>query len=254
MKDQETIRNPFRAVIFDLDGVLWDGEPLYHEAFNLVLARYGHQLNDEDYTQIMGHAVDACWQWVRERFGLTESLSDLLIAYDNAVVDLMRRPAEPLPGVRALLDELTRRGFPLAVASASLRPWVDTTLAGLGLRPLFQAVVSASEVDNGKPAPDLYLAAARLLRVSPGKCLAFEDTAAGVAAAKAAGMSVVQVRVASTALSLLPNADMVIENYSQFDLSLLDGQPVQATKPGSATIETAVPSSLNSPSTGPVKP
>ena len=69
------MRRSFRAVVFDLDGVLWDGEPLYHEAFNVVLKPYGHSisLTDPEYVQIIGKSVEAAWEWMRKRFELTES-------------------------------------------------------------------------------------------------------------------------------------------------------------------------------------
>src|SRR3989304_1231478 len=122
----------FGAVIFDLDGVLWDGEPLYHEAFNVVLAPLGH-------------------------------------------------PA------------LKRLGVPIAVASASLRAWVDATLRGLGLENAFEATVSASEVASAKPAPDLYLTAAARLGVAPARCLAVEDTLAAVPSPQAGGRVAAQL-------------------------------------------------------------
>ena len=213
---------PFRAVVFDLDGVLWDGEPLYHEAFNVVLAPYGHSISDDDYGNIIGHSVESAWQWVRERFDLDESPGRFYRAYDEAVLRLLQRPADPLPGVRDLLAELRKRGLPLGLASASLRQWVDATLRSLKLEDAFDAVVSASEVERAKPAPDLYLTAAKRLGVRPAACLAVEDTATGIAAAKAAGMFAVQVRAASTALPPLAEADLVIDDFSQLDLSLLD--------------------------------
>jgi len=212
----------FSAVIFDLDGVLWDGEPLYHEAFNVVLAPYGHRVSDDDYRQIIGHSVEYCWEWLRRRLNLSEPLDRLLSAYDEAVLHLLQRPLQPLPGVRPLIDELRRRGVPIAVASASLRQWVEATLRGLGLQDAFDAVVSASEVDNGKPAPDLFLAAAQRLGVPTQHCLAVEDTAAGIAAAKAAGMFAVQLRAASTALPPLLDADLILESFADFNLSLLE--------------------------------
>jgi len=211
----------YRAVIFDLDGVLWDGEPLYQEAFNAVLAPFGHRVSDEDYSQFIGKSVEASWEWVRDRFQITEPPGEFLRAYDRAVLTLLEQPLEPLPGVRPLLDELRRRGVPIAVASASLRRWVNATLRGLGLADAFDAVVSASEVENAKPAPDLFLAAAQRLGVPPGDCLAVEDTAPGIAAARAAGMFAVQLRAASTALPPLPQANLVLEDFSRFDLSLL---------------------------------
>lgn len=215
----------YRAVVFDLDGVLWDGEPLYHEAFNVVLQPYGHSiaLTDPEYTQIIGESVEAAWDWMRNRFELTESPAVFYRAYDEAVLELMKQPREPLPGVRGLLAELKSREIPVGLASASLRNWVDVTLQGLGLNGAFAATATASEVERSKPAPDLYLLAAEGLGVPPQSCLAFEDTPSGIASAQGAGMFAVQVRASSTALPPLPQADLVIENYSEFDLSLLDG-------------------------------
>ena len=210
----------FRAVIFDLDGVLWDGEPLYHEAFNVVLAPLGHRVSEDDYNQVIGQSVEACWDWMWERFKLTEPAASFLPAYDQAVLRLLQRPAEPLPGVRSLLRELRRLGVPIGVASSSLRPWVDATLRGLALEHAFDATVSASEVAAAKPAPDLYLAAAARLGVPPQRCLAVEDTLAGLRSAKAAGMFAVQLRAASTALPPLEEADLVLDTLEGFDLSL----------------------------------
>src|SRR5438093_1582534 len=184
----------FRAVIFDLDGVIWDGEPLYHEAFNVVLAPHGHTVTESDYSQIIGLSVEAAWDWVRERFSLTDSPAVFYTAYNDAVLELMKQPREPLPGVSALLAQLKTRGIPVGLASASLRQWVDTTLGGLGLNGAFVATVTASEVEHSKPAPDLYLASAKQLGVPPAACLAFEDTPSGIASAQRAGMFAVQVR------------------------------------------------------------
>ena len=211
----------FRAVIFDLDGVLWDGEPLYHEAFNVVLAPLGHHVSEDDYRKVIGQSVEACWEWMCERFKLTEPAASFLPAYDRAVLRLLEHPAGPLPGVRPLLGELRRLGVPVAVASSSLRPWVDATLRGLGLEDRFDATVSASEVAAAKPAPDLYLAAAGRLGVPPQRCLAVEDTLAGLRSAKAAGMFAAQLRAASTALPPMAEADLVLESLAGFDLSLM---------------------------------
>jgi HAD superfamily hydrolase (TIGR01509 family) len=210
-------------VVFDLDGVLWDGEPLYHEAFNVVLEPYGHTVSSDDYVNIIGHSVESAWAWVLENFKIREEPARFLRRYNEAVLELLAQPVQPLPGVRELLTELKQRGLPIGLASASLRQWVNATIRGLHIENAFDATVSASEVTNSKPAPDLYLAAAEKLGVPPTECLAVEDTGAGVAAAKAAGMFAVQVRASSTALPPLEQADLVIDDYSQFDLSMLDG-------------------------------
>ena len=211
-----------RGIVFDLDGVLWDGEPLYHEAFNVVLEPFGYTVTNEDYVNIIGSSVEAAWQWVLERFGLTESPDKFYHAYDSAVLTLLEAPVEPLPGVRQLLDELRSRGIPIGLASASLRQWVDATLRGLHLEEAFAATVAAGEVPRSKPAPDLYLRAAEDIGVPAQECLAVEDTRSGITAAKAAGMFAVQSRASSTALRPIAEADLVIDDYSQFDLSLFD--------------------------------
>jgi HAD superfamily hydrolase (TIGR01509 family) len=211
---------PYKAVVFDLDGVLWDGEPLYHEAFNVVLRPYGHVLTMEEYPEIIGTSVEASWAWVLDRFGVAEPPEKFYQLYDDAVLGLMQNEIAPLPGVLNVIATLTDRGVLVGLASASLRQWVDATLAGLGMTGLFTATATASEVQQAKPAPDLYLKAAAGLSVDPAQCVAVEDTVAGIRSARAAGMYAVQVRAASTALPPIEEADAVIEDYSQFDFGL----------------------------------
>ena len=213
----------YRAVVFDLDGVLWDGEPLYHEAFNVVLRPLGHEVTATEYEQIIGSSVEAAWEWVIGRFKLSGPPEQFLAAYDAAVLDLLARPVEPLPGVRETIARLKSIPVPVGLASASLRQWVDATLAGIGLTDEFDTTVSASEVEHAKPAPDLYLQAAEKLGVPAAECIAVEDTRTGVASARAAGMYVVQVRAASTALPPIEEADAVIESYAEFDFAPLGG-------------------------------
>ena len=212
---------PYRAVVFDLDGVLWDGEPIYHEAFNIVLKDLGHHINTEEYEQIIGNSVEAAWAWVLDHFHIEGDPRHFYREYDDAVHKLLAEPVDPLPGVRELLAELEARHIPVGLASASLRQWVDATLSGIGLKDAFRTTVSASEVEHAKPAPDLYLKAAANLGIDPTYCIAVEDTRAGVRSAKSAGMYVIQTRAASTALAPIEEADAVIENYGEFDLGLL---------------------------------
>ena len=217
------MKSRYRAVVFDLDGVLWDGEPLYREAFNVVLRPMGHEVTVPQYDQIIGSSVEAAWEWVIGRFKLTGLPAQFHAAYDVAVLDLLAQPVEPLPGVRETIARLKSIPVPVGLASASLRQWVDATLAGIGLAGEFDVTVSASEVERAKPAPDLYLQAAEKLGVPAAECVAVEDTRTGVASARAAGMYVVQVRAASTALPPIAEADAVIESYAEFDFALLGG-------------------------------
>jgi HAD superfamily hydrolase (TIGR01509 family) len=129
---------------------------------------------------------------------------------------------EALPGVRELIPTLRERRLPLGVASSSTPEWIDALLGGLGLGGAFDAAVSAREAGGSKPAPDVYLLAARRLGAEPARCVAIEDTPTGLASAKAAGMFVVQTRSASSAFPPLEGADLVLDSLLDFPLSLLD--------------------------------
>ena len=195
-------------MVFDMDGVLADSEPVYLAAANAVLSPYGKSITAEQHEAIMGHGVEDTWETLMAELDLPGPMSRYISAYDVELCRLLGRLSEPLPGVRPLVAELRRRGIPLAVASSSWPGWID-------------ALVSAKMVAHPKPAPDLYLLAARTLGRPPEVCIAVEDTPTGIAAAKAAGMLAVQVRASSTAFPPLPDADIVLDSLLDFDLSLL---------------------------------
>jgi HAD superfamily hydrolase (TIGR01509 family) len=137
---------------------------------------------------------------------------------------LLRRlavPRQTLPGVSELVSALRERGVPVAVASSSLASWIEALLGGLRLQGVFDALVPATMVPHPKPAPDIYIEAARRLGKAPERCIAIEDTPTGLAAAKAAGMLTVQVRASSTAWPPQPEADVVLETLRDFDLRLV---------------------------------
>jgi HAD superfamily hydrolase (TIGR01509 family) len=125
--------------------------------------------------------------------------------------------------VREVIAAVQYRGLPLGVASSSEGLWVEALLNGLGLYDSFDAITSGREVTNGKPAPDIYRLAASKLGVAPERCLAIEDTPAGVASVKAAGMFAVQTRSGSSAFPPIEGADLVLDSLLDFDLALFDG-------------------------------
>jgi HAD superfamily hydrolase (TIGR01509 family) len=212
----------FLAVIFDMDGVIADSEPLYHQGLNEVLRDFGLSISEEQHTALLGMTVPATWDAIFEWYSPPVGYDECIARYDKAMVRLLSVPRSPLPGARELLTELKRRGVPRALASSSLPNWVEALLKSTGLDDCFDATVSSTSVANGKPAPDIFLYTAEKLGVEPERCVVLEDSRTGVAAAKAAGMFAVQVRAASTALPPLPEADLVLERLSDFPLPLLD--------------------------------
>jgi HAD superfamily hydrolase (TIGR01509 family) len=214
--------DPFRAVIFDMDGVIADSEPAYLEGINQVLARHSVRLSPGENVEIMGTTVEVTWNRVIERFRLPpEKYEELVAAYDRTMERLLREPREPLPGARRLLEELRKRGAPYALASSAWPNWIASLLEATRLDGSFDVIVSRTMVEHGKPAPDIFLYAAERLGVPPERCVALEDTPPGIAAARAAGMFAIQMRGASTAFPPLPDADLALDSLEAFPLSLL---------------------------------
>ena len=208
----------FRAVIFDMDGVLIDSEPLHLEALNQVLAPLGHQATAAENEQFWGMTSQECWQVLTDRYALTGNLADYLSQYDECLLRILQRPVVPMPGARDVLARLRQNGVRVALASASKKVWVDATLSALRLREFFEVVVCGDEVEHGKPSPDVFLLAATRLGVPPERCVVIEDAPNGILAAKRAGMTAILLRTPATQHVHADDADDVIDSLADFDL------------------------------------
>ncbi len=214
--------NPLEAVIFDMDGVLADSEPLYHLSLNQVLGNHGHVLTEEANKEILGTTVEYTWEWLKRHFGLEGDLGNWIAEYEGVVVKNLKEKVGPSPGVYELLDSLKARGLRLALASSSQGNWVEAVLSSLALQGRFEAVVSGDMVTRGKPDPEIFLLAARKLAVEPQHCLVIEDSPHGIKAGKRAGMRVVAILTPYTRDLDLSEADQVLESLQQFDYGVLD--------------------------------
>ncbi|MDE2697217.1 MAG: HAD family phosphatase [Chloroflexota bacterium] len=208
------------AVIFDLDGVLVDSEPVHWRASERLFAP--NELTMEDYEPFVGLATEPYMAWAREHFGLDASVEELTDRYHEAVTaELESGPIPPLDGACELIAATRARGLHVGLCSQSIADWVHPTLRAAGLGGSFDAVVTGDDVERAKPEPDIYLHAARLLGVAPEACVAIEDSPAGVRSATAAGMLVVQSRQASSAAEPQPGAHLVVGSLRDVDLDRL---------------------------------
>ena len=187
-----------RAVVFDMDGVLVDSEPFGFEALRRVMARYGLPYGEEENAEFLGRTtLDSC-RILKTRHRLPESEETLADWYVEGMLEQIARGPIPMAGVPEVLRRVRAAGYRMALASSAELRVIDANLAALALRPLFEAVVSGTQVPRGKPAPDVFLAAAERLGVSPAACLVVEDSRNGLLAAKAAGMTCAVVPCAHT--------------------------------------------------------
>jgi HAD superfamily hydrolase (TIGR01509 family) len=217
------VNNTYRAVVFDMDGVLVDSEPAFFDAANDVLREEGRSIAWEQYSRLLGTSVQVTWQEIISMLHLRGDLRDYLLRYGDVLLDCLRRPRPPLPGAAELLDELDRRGVPYGLATSSFGPWKDAVLESAGLDGRFRVVVTADMIAHQKPAPDIYRKAAELLAVDATLCVAVEDTVPGIVSAKGAGMYGIQVRAASTALPPIAQADLVIDTLEYFPVAMVEG-------------------------------
>jgi HAD superfamily hydrolase (TIGR01509 family) len=180
------------AVVFDLDGVLLDTEELWDEARRRLAEERGARWPDDAQRAMMGMSSPEWSRYMREVIGLSESPEEISTEVVRRLEALYR---ERLPLVPGALDAVGRIGarWPLGIASSSNRPLIDLFLELTGTRERFRATVSSEEVERGKPAPDVYLEAARRLGVDPGSCAAIEDSENGIRSASAAGMRVIAI-------------------------------------------------------------
>src|SRR5256886_10543213 len=186
------------AVIFDMDGVRPDSEPLHQHAIRVLLAEYGVDWAPDGRDPTVGLTSLESFAVICARHALPHDPRRLDELYTARVLPLLRERVTPLPGVPDVLRTLVARGLRLGLASSSGPDVIETTLATLGVRPLFEVVVSGVEVARGKPAPDVFLEAANRLGVAPEACVVGEGSERGRRAARAAGMRCVAVPCART--------------------------------------------------------
>lgn len=207
----------FEAVIFDMDGVIVDSEPLHERAFREVFAQmgYGEDRHGIEFTQYYGKSDRALWSDFIALHRPAQSLDELMAWKQRHFVGILREHQPIFPPIPDLVAGLAAR-VPLALASGSNHPVIDEVLAMRGLRQYFSAVVSVQDVSRPKPFPDVFLRAAELLGVAPGRCIVIEDSAAGVQAAREAGMQVIAI-TNSLPAAKLAQAHRVVGSYEEIE-------------------------------------
>jgi HAD superfamily hydrolase (TIGR01509 family) len=180
------------AVVFDLDGVLLDSEQLWDEAREQLARERGGRWHEQAQRDMMGMSSLEWSRYMHETIGLPEPPEEISREVVERLTALYRDRLPAIPGAKQAVERLAA-DYKLGLASSSNRELIDLALELLGVAHLFAATVSSEEVARGKPAPDVYLEAARRLGTEPTRAAAVEDSQNGILAAKAAGMRVIAI-------------------------------------------------------------
>lgn len=212
-----------KAVIFDMDGLLIDSEPLWRQAHRKIYTKLGIEFTDEYHLAVLGLRTKEAVEYVYHQHpwkGPSQDEVEALII--DEVVRLVKREGTPKPGVHQALAVCKKAGLPVAIASSSTTDIIDAVVDTLEIREHFEYIYSAQFEQYGKPHPGVFLKVAKHFKVSPRECLVFEDSPAGVLAAKAARMVCIAVPEAEAKEhDFIGVADTVLGSLEEFDEKLL---------------------------------
>ncbi len=184
---------PIRAVAFDMDGLMVNTEELYTIVGDTLLRRRGRRFTAELKREMMGLPGPQAYRVMIDRSGIDATPEELAGEADAIFVGLLPTRLEPLPGLFGILSRLEARGIPRCVATSSSRGFAQRVLRGIGVWDRIQFLLTAEDVERGKPHPDIYLAAAEKFGVSPGQMMVLEDSQNGVRAALQSGALTIAV-------------------------------------------------------------
>lgn len=212
-----------KHIIFDMDGVLVDSEPIHMEILGEVLRGMGVTLTKEYHFTLVGMGALMMWEKLKKDFDLEGDPADLLDTHKAYFFRVIKDREIPLTdGISDLLDRLKSSGYNLSLGSSSPVKLIDIFMEKVDLRGYFDHLVSSEHVANGKPFPDIFLRVSELYNLSPDNFVVIEDSRNGVKAAKAAGMQCIGYRNANSGNQDLSGADLTINDFRELSTEKID--------------------------------
>jgi HAD superfamily hydrolase (TIGR01509 family) len=210
------------VIIFDMDGVLFDSEPLHVKFEDKFLLEMGVSLTVAQKRKFIGLAGDKMWTLLKELKNLNPSVDELVKSdIERRIEFFSENVTTKMPGAEALLIRLSNEGFRMALASSSQTPLIDLQLSRAGFERFFEQKVSGYMVKNGKPDPDIFLFSANLMKTSPKNCIVIEDSCNGVLAAKAAGMKCIGFSSNHFIEQDLSGADIMVNDLKSVSMEMI---------------------------------
>lgn len=211
------------TVIFDMDGVIVDSEPIHMSIEQQLFKRLGINVSIEEHSSYVGTSSQNMWSSIIKKNRLNIGVEDIVQTKKKLFLGYLSEAQnlKPIRGITEFINELKTQGFKLVLASSSNLDTINSVLFKLGLNETFLIRVSGEEVVRSKPDPEIFLKAAKLSNSQVFQCVVVEDSENGVTAAKLAGMKCVGYLNPNSGFQNLANADLIIESFNQIDTNLL---------------------------------
>ncbi len=216
--------NKIEAVIFDMDGVIIDSEPLYFKIQEQLFNDLGFTVSKQEYDTFIGAGMQLMWEKLCSKHDLPFTIKQLIIMNNELIYNTFNN-SDSLQAADDFISFLTyikEKVIKTAVASSTSKKIINVILSKLGIIQEFDVVISSEEVLQGKPEPDIFLEAATMLNVDPKKCIVIEDSTNGVKAAAKAGMKCIGFSNKNSGEQDLSLANIVVENFTNIDLNKLN--------------------------------
>ena len=208
-----------QAVIFDMDGVIIDSEPIYFNIQEQIFSQMGFSVSTDEYEEFIGAGMHMMWKILKNNKNLDQSIDELVNMNNEIVYNSFKnmKDISPMPYFYEFIEKCNNRKVKIALASSTAKRTIHAILDNLDIRNRFDVIVSGEDVDNGKPAPDIFLAAAEKIKVIPENCLIIEDSTNGTKAARAAGMYCIGLRNAGYEDQDLSAANIILNDFRQIE-------------------------------------
>lgn len=230
MTSKNLLPNPVKAVLFDMDGVIVDSEPLHHKAYHLMFEEVGIEVPSELYASFTGQATLEICKVLCQHFKLEQSPEELVAIKRRHFKILFDEDADfdLIPGVLALIQDYYKNGLTLILASSASMENINRIFNRFALDPYFKAKLSGADLVASKPHPEIFIKAAEAAGVNPALCVVIEDSQNGIAAAKAAAIFAIAFDSPHSKDQDYTQADYVIRDFSEIYFDML--QKIRASK------------------------
>ena len=214
-----------QTVIFDMDGVIIDSEPVHFKIEKNMFEELKIAMSFEEHCSYVGSSSQNMWETIINKHDVTDHLETLIKKEHGLYMNylLNEKDLHPIPGVADLIKELHKNNFKIIVASSSYREIINIVLKKFNLTDYFIAKVSGTELTHSKPHPEIFLQSARLANSKPEECLVIEDSENGITAAKAAGMKCIGFLNPGSGIQNLSRADLIIKSFRELNADFIRG-------------------------------